>query len=704
MFFRFLSAAPALILAALASACRSYDITLDGLSVKKENSKYAELSGDTLRIGNSLIERTFVWNGGNLVNAAITDRTTGRVFRNISRDASMSVGTGNGPGENGSFELETVQSDGIRPGRLEATVTCTVDGTELRRVFRIYDECPAIACDNYVKGAAAEEIAVNINAADRKNIESTADMKQAGRTGSRLETFTFDGLHWQTRTVEFSDVTDWNNNLVAERNFIPYRKTGYRGNLLFARDSRDGNGFFILKEAPCPGAQVGYGGSDFVCESGTFTVTGTGAMEEDLKKNGMVRLYSCVTGVYGQGELAALTALRNYQKHIREHHPDRDEMIMMNTWGDRSQDSKVNEQFCIAELEKAARLGVTHFQIDDGWQEGKSPNSAVARGSFRNIWENPLYWTPARDKYPDGLKPVVDKAEELGIKLGLWFNPSIQNDFEDWEKDAGAIIKLYRDYGIRVFKIDGLSIPDKRAEENLRKFFDKVLEETGNEVIFNVDVTAGRRGGYNMLNEYGNIFLENRYTDWRNYYPYWTLRNIWQLSRYVPAERIQVEFLNKWRNTDKYKGDPFAPAGYSFDYIFATAMAGQPLAWMEASNLPEEAYGTATLIRQYKEVAAEFHEGIILPVGEEPSGRSWTGFQSISPDGKTGFIIVYRERNDRVTAGIRTWLPENSKVLFTKILGDGRNFRTMTGEDGRVVFRLDSPDSFAMYRYDIRQR
>ena len=701
---RFLSASSALILAALASGCRSNDITLDESAAKKENRKYAELSGDTLRIGNSLIERTFFWNGGNIVNATMADRSTGRVFRNLSGNASLSVGTGNGPGSDGRLEVETVPSDGIRPGRLEATVTCTVDGTFIRRVFRIYDGCPAIACDNYVQGAAAEVTVVNSNAADRKNIESAADMKQAGRTGSRLETFSFDGLHWQTRTVEFSDVTDWNNNLVTERNFIPYRKTGYRGNLLFARDSRDGNGFFILKESPCPGAQLGYGGSDFTCESGTFTVTGTGATEEDLRSDGIIRLYSCVTGVYGQGELAALTALRNYQKHIREHHPDRDEMIMMNTWGDRSQDSKVNEQFCIAELEKAARLGVTHFQIDDGWQEGKSPNSAVARGSFKNIWENPMYWTPARDRYPHGLKPVVDKAEELGIQLGLWFNPSIQNDFEDWEKDAGAVTKLYRDYGIRVFKIDGLSIPTKRAEDNLRKFFDKVLEDTDNEVIFNVDVTAGRRGGYNMLNEYGNIFLENRYTDWRNYYPYWTLRNIWQLSRYLPAERIQVEFLNKWRNTDKYDGDPFAPAGHSFDYIFATAMAGQPLAWMEASNLPEEAYGTASLIKRHKEVAAEFHEGVILPLGEEPSGSSWTGFQSISHDGKTGFIIVYRERNDRVEAELKTWLPDNSRAVFTKVLGDGKDFRTVTRDNGGVVFRLESPCSFAMYRYAIRQR
>lgn len=87
--------------------------------------------------------------------------------------------------------------------------------------------------------------------------------------------------------------------------------------------------------------------------------------------------------VYGDGELQALTALRSYQKNIRRHFRNRDEMVMMNTWGDRSQDTKVNEAFCLQELERAAKLGITHFQIDDGWQVGKSPNSAVAKGSLR---------------------------------------------------------------------------------------------------------------------------------------------------------------------------------------------------------------------------------------------------------------------------------------------------------------------------------
>ena len=341
---------------------------------------------------------------------------------------------------------------------------------------------------------------------------------------------------------------------------------------------------------------------------------------------------------------------------------------------------------------------MSHFQIDDGWQYGKSPNSTVAKGSFKNIWDNPDYWTPDPDKYPRGLKPVVEKGRELGIEIGLWYNPSIQNDFADWEKDASAIVGLYRKYGIRIFKIDGLGIPSKKAEKNLRRLFDRVLEQTDNAVMFNLDATAGRRGGYHMFNEYGNIFLENRYTDWGNYYPYWTLRNLWMLSKYVPAEKIQVEFLNKWRNDRKYEGDTFAPSVYSFEYVFAVSMAGQPLAWMEASNLPEEAFDIAPVIKGYRDVSADFHSGVILPIGEEPSGRSWTGFQSICSD-KEGYVLVYREASERGAAFVKTWLSEGVKVKFTPVLGYGKAFTAKVDRNGEIRFALPEENSYALYRY-----
>ena len=441
---------------------------------------YACLSGDTLSVGNALIERAFLWNGGNVVNAYVKDKRTGRVFVNGTPEPALAVGQPFGKAPDGRLEVREVKSDGIHPKHLEAEVMFSMGGIRVRRVIRVYENCPAIACDNYAGGLASVKDEGLANSADNKNIESTDVIKRQKESKSRhLEMFSPGGMHWQVKTVEFFDVTDW-------------------------------------------------------------------------------------------------------------------------------------------------------------------------------------------------------------------------------RKDADAVVKLYKEYGIKVFKIDGVSIPTKRAEMNLRRFFDTVLAETGNEAVFNLDVTAGRRGGYHFFNEYGNIFLENRYTDWRNYYPYWTLRNLWQLSRYVPAEKLQVEFLNKWRNADEYADDPFAPSSYSFRYIFATAMAGQPLAWMEASNLPEEAFRLSSVIKAYKAVMNDFHDGTVLPIGEEPSGKSWTGFQSISSGEKTGFMLVFREKNEYDSARLDTWLPEGISVHFTPVTGSGSAFDTVTGRNGAVEFALSSENSFALYEYEIR--
>lgn len=665
-------------------------------------SWYARMENDRLFIGNSLVERVFEWNGGNLMTVSLTDKAAGVVHNSVVLRPDAVFTETSAKGEDGTFEVEVVEEDSVRPAFLRARVCCRIGSLEVRREFRIYDDAPVLCSDIWLRGRlGAARSNAEKNHADRKNIEAAEDM-DTGASTSLLDQLHFAGSHWHVKAVEFTDITDWNNNLVTERDVITYRKNRYRGNIAFVRDGISGNGYFFLKESPCSDVQLAYPGADFIAEFGHVMVTGTGLSHSDVNPREWTKAYSCVTGVYGPGELAALTALRKYQKNIRRHVPERDEMVMMNTWGDRSQDSKVNEKFCLEELEKAAALGISHFQIDDGWQSGKSPNSALAKGSFRNIWDNPLYWTPDAAKYPEGLAPVVERGKELGINIGLWYNPSVQNDFADWEKDAEAITGLYRKYGIRVFKIDGLAVPTKKAETNLRRLFDKVGQETGNAVIFNLDVTAGRRAGYHAFNEYGNIFLENRYTDWGNYYPYWTLRNLWMLSRYVPAEKIQVEFLNKWRNASKYGSDPFAPSQYSFEYLFAIAMAGQPLAWMEASNLPEEAFGIGEVVKKYRQLSGTFHDGIILPIGDEPSGCSWTGFQSICGD-DTGFVLVLREASDDVSAYVKTWLPEESAVKFVPLLGNGKAFRTKTGKGGSVRFSLPSANDYVLYRYYIKK-
>ena len=126
------------------------------------------------------------------------------------------------------------------------------------------------------------------------------------------------------------------------------------------------------------------------------------------------RGYGCVVGVADGGEYGLLSALRSYQEHIRIHQPGRDEMILLNTWGDRGQDTRIRKSFALAELDAAARLGITHFQLDDGWQAGQSSNSAFAGGSLENIWTRSDYWTPHPERFPEWAGPGGRTEQGVG--------------------------------------------------------------------------------------------------------------------------------------------------------------------------------------------------------------------------------------------------------------------------------------------------
>lgn len=661
----------------------------------------AKLENDLLTLENSKISRTYKWNNGNLISSSLTDKGHGKVWKINSAKPDLTLPGQSEKGEKASFAAKVIPRSAIAPEHLEAEVIYNLDQLEVKRIFRIYPGCAVIACDLYYRGESkAIWLQSGMNLADMVNIEKLS----AGNTGNNtpvIEKVELPGKHWHIEAIEFFDVTDRFNTLVNNVTALSYKPNLYRGNLLFAHDQVTNSGIFLLKEAPTSNVQLAYPGGDFQTEYGGFRMLGAGLNPGDLSPTEWRRGYGFATGVYSGDEQNRYIALREYQKNLRIHRPGRDEMVLMNTWGDRGQDSRIREKFALAELEAGAKLGITHFQLDDGWQSGRSSNSALKGGSLSNIWDNKNYWTPDTAKFPNGLKPVIDSGKALGIEVCLWFNPSRDNSNEHWEKDANTLIDLNKKYGIRTFKIDGVNLPDKLAEINFRKFLDKVGRETNNDVVFNLDVTAGRRGGFHYFNEYGNLFLENRYTDWQNYYPYTTLRNLWMLSKYVPSQNFQIEFLNKWRNADKYKEDPFAPANYSFDYQFAITMAAQPLAWFEGTGLPAEAFTVAApVIRKYRQIQVDFHSGNIFPVGEEPSGKSWTGFQSVQ-EGK-GYFLIFREANNSPTAEITTWLPAGTSISCTPIIGKGKPFTAKVGVNRTVRFELPEKNCYTLYNYKVK--
>lgn len=656
---------------------------------------------DSLVLANSEIKRIFQWRDGRLSTLALVDQR-----RDIVHDCMPVAADDFWPGtensaSSGQIDMRTIAATTVHPAHILVSVIAEYASFQVKRQFRLYPQCPAIACDFFLKGSLqAAWLDTNASADAIESVEFISKFTQIPRIPV-LDRLSLHGPHWRITAVQFFDRTDVNNNLIQERQLIPFTKwQPLSANLLFAHRADTDQSIFLLKEAPCSDVQPSYPGADFMVRNGQVLCVGPGATPQDLSSEEWTPAYGIVIGVAGGDRLSQLLALRQYQEQIRRRIPGRDFMIMMNTWGDRNRDARLGEAFALQELAAGHQIGISHLQLDDGWQSGISKNSAFGAGTWQDNWTRRDYWRVNPQKFPNGLTPVQEKAKQLQIELCLWFNPSSQDHYRNWQADADAMIDLYNQYGIRTFKLDGVFAPSKRAEKNFRRMLDRVMAATDEQAVFNLDVTAGRRFGYHFFTEYGNLFLENRYTDWGNYYPHWTLRNLWQLSQYMPPQALQIEFLNKWRNQNKYaKDDVLAPARMPFDYLFAVTMAGQPLAWFEASGLPPEAMSIAPLIKIFRDHQSDWHNCRILPIGDEPSGHSWTGFQAMALH--HGYLLLFREAHKESRMSVKTWLKPGQKIHCTSLWGKSHDITTTTDDTGRIVFELPEPFSFAWCRYTV---
>jgi alpha-galactosidase len=75
----------------------------------------------------------------------------------------------------------------------------------------------------------------------------------------------------------------------------------------------------------------------------------------------------------------------------------------------------------LKELATRARSnGAERFVLDDGWF-GKRDDDTSSLGD----------WVIDRRKFPDGLTPLIDHVEKLGMKFGIWFEPEMVNPNSD---------------------------------------------------------------------------------------------------------------------------------------------------------------------------------------------------------------------------------------------------------------------------------
>lgn len=462
-----------------------------------------------------------------------------------------------------------------------------------------------------------------------------------------VRSFSLSSQHLRLTQVVLFDTTDYHNELVQERQWLLHpseKQLSLSGNLFVIEDLAEGSGKILIKRAPLPGARPVPLPSDLL-------VTPSQGVRFDFS---LLETKGCTADPwvildYRGGRLQRTRVLHEWQREQRPATPGHTfPRFVSNTWGDRSQDSRIRDTFIEAEIDAAHQLGVDVVQLDDGWQKGTTSNSAYARergGVSEGFWDaDPHFWDPHPVRLSRGLRPIVDQARSKGMNIGLWFAPDAWSDFSNWRKDADRILEIFNTLGIEHFKVDGVKATTELALRNLQRFFKTVLDGSHGKVVFDLDITAGVRPGYFGAIEVGPLFVENRYTDWHNYWPHQTLRNFWKLSHWVDPRRLRMEFLNNARNVEKYVDDPLAPSHYDPDTLFATVMFSNPLGWFEVSNLPGPYLkSVAKLVLTWRVHREDLFSGTILSIGKEPDGFSYTGFLSLSEAHDYGYVLMFRE-------------------------------------------------------------
>ena len=99
-----------------------------------------------------------------------------------------------------------------------------------------------------------------------------------------------------------------------------------------------------------------------------------------------------------------------------------DRPVLYNSWEAMVFDVTCHGQIQLAK--KAAAMGCELFVVDDGWF-GNRNSDADGLGD----------WYINQEKFPQGLKPLIDEVKELGMQFGIWIEPEMVNPPADLLKN-----------------------------------------------------------------------------------------------------------------------------------------------------------------------------------------------------------------------------------------------------------------------------
>ena len=336
--------------------------------------------------------------------------------------------------------------------------------------------------------------------------------------------------------------------------------------------------------------------------------------------------------------------------------------VLYNSW--EATTFAVNEQGQKDLAAKAAKLGVELFVMDDGWF-GARNNDRAGLGD----------WFVNPQKFPQGLKGLIDHVNSLGMDFGLWVEPEMVNansdlyrKHPDWvlnfpgrprsELRNQMILNLARD-DVKQYLFEVL---DKLATENNVRYFKWDMNRSFTEPGWPETAPADER-------KLWVAYVRNLYEiidRLRAKHPKLEIEScsggggridlgilqrvdeVWPSDNTEAFDRLRIQEGFSYAYTPKIMSawvtdvPNMNQRSVSLAYRFLVAMQGALGVGSNLNKFTEQDTATATqMIAAYKRIRPTIQTGDLYRIAS-PRGGDITANQYVSSDGKQSVLFAFR--------------------------------------------------------------
>lgn len=482
----------------------------------------------------------------------------------------------------------------------------------------------------------------------------------------------------------------------------PLREGGGRrevydwANLLTMQQS--GRAVTLVKESPKCVNQEGIDTGAFVLRPHEVLVTGLGMTpcalggpQVWLPSDRFRQAWATWCLVHPGGESQRQLAIKAFDRLCFNPEPERRIRSRANTWGSRepgaaSRDAAAEENV-LREIASCAELDIDALAIDDGWQTPASGEHPADTD-----------WRPHPDRYPQGWGRVRQAAEDAGVMLDLWMAGTAALEH---------MVRNYDEGGFACYKIDWYGLGNRDLLDGMKEKIGRLIEHSGHRLHVSWDVTENTpRVGYYLGREFGSLHPSNRKPspEWPRtrhvvYVPRLVLRDAWHLAHYVNLNQIEIPV----QNVDRIRPEHGDAARHGHDYCVAIALMGLPLFFQETHLYrPAAREAVAPIMAAWRREREDLARCYVYPIGEEPCGAGWCGFQACPADAARGYVLVFRELHaeaDECAIPLH-FLTAGTRVELEDVL-DGERWTGTLGEDDALSVPIARPAGFRWLRYRV---